>query len=125
VEIRKISVFVVLMLFLLLLNLIPVIGSVVYSVLAVMLTLFFLVVEYLGFVFSRKKLNFSEQRRYIFSRKTTMLGFGFGVLTLLAIPFLQFICIPVAVVGATQLWCEDPCPVIADGSSVQSQGESG
>lgn len=118
IELKKISVFVVLMLFLLLFNLVPVIGSMVYSVLAVMLTLFFLVVEYLGFVFSRKKLEFKAQRQYIFSRRTTMLGFGVGVLTLLAIPFLQFICIPVAVVGATQLWCEDQSPV-AD-STLQS-----
>ncbi|MEJ2202140.1 MAG: sulfate transporter CysZ [Desulfuromonadaceae bacterium] len=107
VELKKLSLFVILMLCLLLLNLIPVVGSLLYSVLAVMLTLFFLVVEYLGFVFSRKKLDFGEQRRYIFSRKTTMLGFGVGVMTLLAVPFLQFICIPVAVIGATLLWCED------------------
>ncbi|MDY0270836.1 sulfate transporter CysZ [Trichloromonas sp.] len=107
VEVKKISIFVIMMLALLLLNLLPVIGSLFYSVLAVLLTLFFLVVEYMGFVFSRKRLNFAEQRRYIFARKTTMLGFGVGILALLAIPFLQFACIPVAVVSATRLWCED------------------
>ncbi len=107
VEVKKISVFVFLMLFLLLLNLIPGVGSIAYSVLAVMLTLFFLVVEYMGFVFSRKRMDFGEQRRYIFSRKTTMLGFGTGVLALLAIPFLQFVCIPLAVVSATRLWCDE------------------
>ncbi len=107
VEVKKISVFVILMLFLLILHLVPVFGSMIYSVLAVMLTLFFLVVEYMGFVFSRKRMNFGDQRRYIFFRKTTMLGFGTGVLVLLAIPFLQFVCIPLAVVSATRLWCED------------------
>jgi len=107
VEVRKILLFVAAMLFLLLLNLIPVIGSMVYSVLAVALTLFFLAMEYMGFVFSRKRMNFAEQRRYIFARKMTMLGFSVGVLALLAIPFVQFICIPLAVVGATRLWCED------------------
>jgi CysZ protein len=107
VEVKKISVFVVMMLFLLLLNLIPGIGSIIYSVLAIMLTLFFLVVEYMGYVFSRKRMNFGDQRRYIFSRRTTMLGFGIGVLALLMIPFLQFVCIPLAVVSATRLWCEN------------------
>jgi len=107
VELKKISLFVVLMLLLLLLNLLPGLGSMIYSVLALMLTLFFLVVEYMGFVFSRKRMNFGEQRRYIFSRKTTMLGFGTGILVLLAIPFLQFVCIPLAVVSATRLWCDD------------------
>lgn len=106
-EVKKLSIFVCVMLFLLLLNFIPGIGSAIYSVLAVALTLFFLVVEYMGYVFSRKRMTFREQRRYIFSRNLKMLGFGAGVLSLLAIPFLQFACIPIAVVGGTQLWCED------------------
>ena len=33
-----------------------------------------------------------------------MLGFGTGVMGVLAVPFLQFFCIPLGVVGATQLW---------------------
>ncbi len=106
-EVKKLSAFVGVMLFLLLLNFIPGIGSAIYSVLAVALTLFFLVVEYMGYVFSRKRMMFRAQRRYIFSRNLKMLGFGTGVLALLAIPFLQFACIPIAVVGGTQLWCED------------------
>ncbi len=106
-EVKKLSVFVLVMCFLLLFNFIPGIGSIIYSVLAVALTLFFLVVEYMGYVFSRKRMRFGEQRRYIFSRNLKMLGFGTGVLALLAIPFLQFACIPIAVVGGTQLWCED------------------
>ncbi|MDX9710471.1 MAG: sulfate transporter CysZ [Trichloromonas sp.] len=120
VEVKKISLFVFAMLALLLLNLLPVFGSLLYSILAVLLTLFFLVVEYMGFVFSRKRLNFSEQRRYILARKTTMLGFGAGVLALLAIPFLQFACIPVAVVSATRLWCEEQ-----DHSSAEADDQRG
>jgi CysZ protein len=33
-----------------------------------------------------------------------MFGFGTGIMGVLAIPFLQFLCIPLGVVGATQLW---------------------
>jgi uncharacterized protein involved in cysteine biosynthesis len=36
-----------------------------------------------------------------------MLGFSCGVMALLAIPFLQLFCIPLAVIGATRLWCEE------------------
>lgn len=120
VEIRKILLFVGAMLVLLLLNLIPVAGSLLYSVLAVGLTLFFLAAEYMGFVFSRKRMNFSAQRHYIFSRKMTMLGFSVGALALLAIPFVQFACIPLAVVGATRLWCENPEPTKQARDSVLS-----
>lgn len=109
---KKLSLFVVLMLLLLPLNLLPGAGSLAYSVLALLVTVFFLVVEYLGFVFSRKGMGFAAQRRYIMARKPLMFGFGLGVLALLAIPFLQFFCIPVAVVAATQLWCDSPAPPV-------------
>ena len=71
------------------------------------LTLFFLCVEYLGFVMVRKRLFFGEQRRFIMTRKFLMLGFGTGVMAVLSIPFFQFLCIPLAVIGATRLGCEE------------------
>jgi CysZ protein len=102
-ESKKIIIFVVLMVLLLPLNLLPG-GSLPYSVLTVMLTVFFLVVEYTGYVFYRKHLTFKDQRRFIFSQKFLLLGFGTGVMGVLTVPFLQFFCIPLGVVGATQLW---------------------
>jgi CysZ protein len=33
-----------------------------------------------------------------------MMGFGTGIMGVLGVPFLQFFCIPLGVVGATQLW---------------------
>lgn len=102
-ECRKILIFVVLMLLLLPLNLIPG-GTLPYSILSLLLTIFFLVVEYTGYVFSRKHLTFRDQRRFILSRKFLMFGFGTGIMGVLAVPFLQFLCIPLGVVGATQLW---------------------
>jgi len=102
-ESKKIFIFVILMLLLLPLNLLPG-GSLPYSVLTILLTIFFLVVEYTGYVFYRKHLTFRDQRRFIFSEKFLMLGFGTGVMGILAIPFLQFFCIPLGVVGATRLW---------------------
>lgn len=116
-ELKKISIFLVGMVLLLLLNLIPVLGQLIYSVAAILFTLFFLVVEYLGYVFSRKNYPFSEQRRYIWRRKFLTLGFGTGVLCILAVPFLQFLCLPLAVLGATLLWCESsqtPCSGASD-----------
>ncbi len=106
IESKKIFLFVSGMLLLFLLNVVPVIGSLLYSVLSVLWTIFFLVVEYTGFVFARKRLSFQDQRRFIFGRTFLMTGFGTGVLCILAIPFLQFLCIPLGVVGATML-CHD------------------
>jgi len=115
VESKKMVLFVLGMLLLLLLNLVPALGTFLYALLSVLLTLFFLAVEYTGFVFSRHRLDFRTQRRYIFSRKALLLGFATGVLALLAIPFLQLLCIPAAVAGATLL-CNDFPPKPASGA---------
>lgn len=103
---KKILFFVFGMVLLLLLNLIPVFGSLLYPVLSFLLTTFFLAVEYTGYIFSRKRLTYKDQRRFIFSRPALFFGFGTGLLCLLAIPFLQFLCIPLGVVGAMQLYAE-------------------
>lgn len=105
-EIKKITVFVVLMGLLFLLNFLPGIGNIIFAVLAFLLTVFFLVLEYLGFVAYRKRLSFKEQRHFIWSRFSLSFGFGTGVLALLTIPVLNFICIPLGVIGATLMWCD-------------------
>mgnify|MGYP001190502551 CR=1 FL=1 len=106
-EVKKLAVFVAVMLVVLPLNLVPVFGSALYAVLATAVTLYFLSVEYLSFTMTRKRLDFREQRRFIANRKRLMLGFSCGVLLLLAIPMVQLMCIPMAVIGATRLWCEE------------------
>lgn len=110
VELKKQLFFILGMIFLFMLNLVPALGAPVYAVLAPLFTLFFLVVEYLGFVLMRKQISFSRQQGYVLKKPILMLGFGCGVFCLLAIPLLQFFCIPLAVVGATMLWCDFPLP---------------
>lgn len=105
-EIRKMAIFVALMLFLLLFNMVPAIGPPVYAVCSVMLTVFFLVVEYTGYVFSRKGMGFKEQRQFIRANRMSTLGFGLAVMCTLMIPLVQFLTIPLAVVAATRVCCE-------------------
>jgi CysZ protein len=106
-QLKKLTVFAVAMLILLLLNLLPFVGSLFYGILSFVLTLFFLGWEYLGYVQERKRASFKQQKQYLLQRKSLISGFSCGVLLLLAIPFLQLLCIPLAVIGATLLWCED------------------
>ncbi len=124
-EAKKMAIFVVVMLLILPLNLLPGIGNVIYTVLAVSLTLFFLCFEYLSFVMVRKQQFFGAQQRYIFARKFLMFGFGCGVMALLAIPFMQMLCIPLAVIGATSLWCEDAGLVVLDRGAVAAVSGEG
>lgn len=105
-ESRKMSFFVLGMLFLFLLNLLPLVGSLAYAALSILWTIFFLAVEYTGYTFARKRLKFADQRRFMSSHLSLMAGFGSGLICLLAIPFLQFFTIPLGVIGATMLVLE-------------------
>lgn len=102
-EAKKVGLFVAGMALLLLLHLLPVAGFLLYPWLSVAWTAFFLVMEYTGYVFYRQQLGFSAQRRVIFRHAALMTGFGLGLFCLLAIPFVQFFCIPLGVVGAVRL----------------------
>jgi len=106
-EIRKMLIFVVLMIVALLFNLLPGVGSLIYTIISGGLMLYFLIIEYTGYVFSRKHQGFKEQRLFIASNRLSSLGFALAVMCMLFIPFVQFLTIPMAVVAATQLCCCD------------------
>lgn len=113
-ELLKISAFLGGMVVLFLLFLLPAVGPVLYSVLSVLWTALFLVVEYTGYVFSRHKLVFRDQRQFIRQRKLASVGFGTGSLCLLAIPFLQFFTIPLGVIGAVHFWYDSNPPQLLE-----------
>lgn len=102
-ESKKIAIFLVGMLLLLLLHLVPVLGSALYPFLTAAWTVLFLIIEYTGYVFARRRIDFSAQRQLVFRYAAPMFGFGTGLFCLLAIPFLQLLCIPLGVVGAVRL----------------------
>jgi len=109
-ESKKMAAFVLGMVLLFLLNFLPGFGPILYAFLSFFFTLFFLAVEYTGFVFGRKRLTFKDQRQFVFGHFWLMAGFSLGVLALLTIPLVQFFCIPMAVVAATRLWCDHRQP---------------
>jgi len=103
-EVLKIAVFIGGLLLLLLLMLLPAVGPLLYSLLSMLWTALFLVVDYTSFIFARRNLSFADQRRFLRKRRLAALGFGLGALCLLAIPLLQFFTIPLGVIGAVQFW---------------------
>jgi CysZ protein len=107
-EVRRLSWFLLGMLGLLLLALVPAAGQTLAPILSFLFLVYFLVVDYTGFVLSRHGCSFRAQRQYIRSRRSLMFGFGMGVFCLVSIPFLQLLAMPLAVVGATRLYCDFP-----------------
>lgn len=102
-ECKKIFFFFGGMVLLLPLHLLPGAGALLYGFLSLFWTVLFLVVEYSGYTLTRHRFTFAAQRRLLLSRAALLLGFGSALFLLLMIPLLQFLCIPLGVVGATLL----------------------
>lgn len=88
------------------LNLVPPIGTALYGVAFTLLTLFFLGWEYMDFSMERWRLGFGAKRKLAFGNLGVLLSFGAGAVLLLLIPLLNFLAIPVCVIGGTLLVCD-------------------
>lgn len=90
---------------LLLLLPIPVVGTMLYAVLAPLYSLFFLSWEFFDYPMDRHGFNFKRKRTLAFGNKGAFLGFGAATWLLTIIPFLGLILLPACVVGATLHFC--------------------
>jgi CysZ protein len=63
-----------------------------------------LALEYLAFPAENQGIAFTETRRLAAQHRWLILGFGVGINIGLFIPIANFVILPAAVVGATQLW---------------------
>ena len=90
----------------LLLNLVPVIGTVVSFFVGLAATAYFLGREMMDGAMSRRRLAFTHKLRVVRSNLALMEGFGVATYLMLWVPGLNFISLPCAVVGGTTLYCE-------------------
>lgn len=65
-----------------------------------------LALEYLDYPLGNWNLTTRQQRLLLRKRRMLALGFGSGVSLLTAIPVLNFVAMPAAVIGGTLLWSE-------------------
>jgi CysZ protein len=63
-------------------------------------------VQYKDYAFDNHKVSFTQMKSDLKSKQGLSYGFGFAVMLLTAIPFINLIVMPVAVCGATRLWVE-------------------
>ena len=90
---------------------IPGIGSLLYATLGALLSAYLFAYEYLGYPMDRRRFSFSEKRRFLWSRFRSTMGFGLGNVALAAVPVVNILFIPAAVVGGTLLFLEFDTPV--------------
>jgi CysZ protein len=86
------------------LNLIPGVGTVLWTVLVSLWTMVWMAGEHLASPMTRHLYRFAEVRRMLRERWALCLGFGAGVYLLLWVPVLNTFFLPVAIVGGTLLY---------------------
>ena len=67
------------------------------------LTIFFLPLDYASFTLDRRQLSFREKRDWLMENKPPVVGFGSAAFLICVVPGLNFVAMPVLVVGGTLL----------------------
>jgi CysZ protein len=102
-ELVKLLYYIPMALLVLLLSFIPGVGAVAWLLLGAWM----MSIQFVDYPMDNHQLSFTEVKRAVRSRRLSSLGFGGLVALCTAIPLVNFIVVPAAVVGATLLWCEE------------------
>jgi CysZ protein len=102
-ELWKLAFFLAVQIALLGLGLLPLLTPIIPLV-ATLFTMLFLPLEYAGFAMDHRHLRFPQRRALIWQHRWLMLGFGAAAFLILLVPLLNFLCLPVLVVGGTLLF---------------------
>lgn len=106
IELRKALRFLLISLALLPLNLVPVVGQIAYLAAMSYFTWYDFALNYLEYPIDSEAwvLPLNMKRKYLRSRLMPALGLGCAISLTCLVPFLNFFCVPVGVVGATLLY---------------------
>jgi CysZ protein len=69
-------------------------------------TILFLPLQYAGYTMDHRLMTFRQRRALIAQRPGLMFGFGIAAFMTLLVPLLNFVCLPILVVGGTLLMME-------------------
>lgn len=89
-----------------LLNLIPGVGSLAASAIGLVVSSHFLAFEFMDWSLERRNYGWREKWGRVLEERPVALGFGLGTSLLLWIPVINFAAMPVAVIGGTVLALE-------------------
>lgn len=104
-EVDKIIYYIPRVLVLFLLTLIPGV-NIISSFAWLVMGAWMLSIQYSDFPMDNNKVNFLEMKNLLKEQRLTSIGFGVAVATALAIPVVNFLVMPAAVIGATKMWVD-------------------
>ena len=100
-EFKKFGFYLIVQMVLLLFNIIPFFGQIIYSLLGGIFTIYFIGFEYIDYRLSRRLMTFKQKWNLCLAHKWRVFGYGFAVSLFLLIPFINVVVMGISVVGAT------------------------
>jgi CysZ protein len=107
---KRLLLYLGVMLLLLTLNLLPVLGSLLYAVLALAATCGFLAGEFLDYALDRRGLSLRQKLAYLRGLGLRGLCFGAAVCLMGMVPLVNLLLLPLAAVGGTLIYLDSPLP---------------
>lgn len=88
------------------LNLIPVIGQILYTAASSLITINFLSLEYTSFSMDRRLYQWDQKKQFLRDHRARAWGFGAMGMLILMVPVINAFFIPVSAVAGTLLFCD-------------------
>ena len=95
-------------------NIIPVVGSLLYPILGFMNTVFFLGLQFLDYPMIRRRYSFWKKIRLAWSHKLLVMGVGTSFFLMSFIPLIGFLGLNIAAVAATIVFVDYIMPSLKD-----------
>jgi len=108
-----VSIIVPVNILLLLLNLIPVVGSIAYAVIAFLATSYFAGMPFFDFPLDRRRLSFGRKLSVVWRYRRSVAGVGASFIAMTFIPIVGFLGLNIAAVAATTIFVEDIMPALS------------
>jgi CysZ protein len=106
-ELAKLSIYAAVMVPLFLVNLVvPVIGTALFAVGGGYMTAVFFAYDFLDYSMARRGWRFGRKWGTLRAHRALTLGFGGSLATALLVPVIGLLCVPMAAVGGTLLFCD-------------------
>lgn len=105
-EFAKLAYFIPRFLFVLIVSFIPVV-NLIAPVLWFAFGAWMMAIQYCDYPMDNNKVSFKDMRRLLKQDRLTALGFGGLIQMVAVVPLINFLIMPVAVIGATYYWVEE------------------
>lgn len=106
-ELKNISIIILAFLALTLLNLIPVIGFIIFALCSFIYSLYAISFKYWDYPMEARKYSFKKKLKSVWSSGTLFLGFGLTSFLLFMIPIVNFLVPPICIIGGTLLFLDE------------------